>query len=296
MKVLANRFITVQLVALLLSACAATPPPQHQNLRAETDDLAMVTSWALTMADTFGRENLLVVFDIDNTLLAMEQGLGSDQWYYWQKSLAEEQPCSDLLVPNRFAVQGAVFFASAMRPTQADAAEQLRAIQDAGIRVIAVTSRGTEYQLQTFRELRRHDMSFWPTSLPPRRGWPETFVPQGAERPTLYQDGVFLTSGQHKGVMLDALLRMTGTPRPGIILIADDKRENLEAMMETFDGTGTSVHAWRYTREDANVAAFDGDKAALQWRTLEPALQVIQGTLGPDNFELPESSELAGCP
>ena len=95
---------------------------------------------------------------------------------------------------NRFAVQGAVFYASAMRATQPNAAEQVRRIQDAGIPTIALTSRGTDYRLQTFRELRRQDISFWPTAIPPQRGWPEDFVPAGGERPARYEDGVFLVS------------------------------------------------------------------------------------------------------
>ena len=159
------------LAFLLLSACAA-PPPIPQNLKVESDDLEMVADWAIRMAKDHGRENVLVVFDIDNTLLAMEQDLGSDQWYYWQKDLAASDPCNPMGVDNRFAVQGAVFYASAMRATQPNAAEQVRRIQDAGIPTIALTSRGTDYRLQTFRELRRQDISFWPTAIPPQRGWP----------------------------------------------------------------------------------------------------------------------------
>ena len=105
-----------------LAGCATAPGPATQNLRVETDDLGMVADWAIRMGKDHGEENILVVFDIDNTLLAMEQGLGSDQWYYWQKDLSAEDPCSPQLVSNRFAVQGAMFHASAMRPSQPDAA------------------------------------------------------------------------------------------------------------------------------------------------------------------------------
>jgi len=286
--------LTVLVIAFLFG-CATNKAPAPQNLRVETDDLAMVTDWAISMAKDHGKENVLVVFDIDNTLLAMEQGLGSDQWYYWQKDLSKEDPCSPQLVSNRFAVQGAVFHASAMRATQKDAAKQVRRIQDAGISTIAVTSRGTDYRLQTFRELRRQDISFWPTAIPPQRGWPEEFIPEGGERPALYEDGVFLTAGQHKGVMMKALLDRTELPYPSIIIMADDKAENLAAMMETFTGTGTWVHAWRYTAEDGNVAAFDGPKAATQWDQLEPALQTINQVLGPDNYDLPVSEPNGAC-
>lgn len=32
----------------------------------------------------YGAKNVLVVFDIDNTLLKANQPLGSDQWFEWQ--------------------------------------------------------------------------------------------------------------------------------------------------------------------------------------------------------------------
>lgn len=255
----------------------------------------MVADWAIRMGMDHGTDQVIVVFDIDNTLLAMEQDLGSDQWYYWQKDLDAQDPCSPQVVSNRFAVQGAVFFASAMRATQHDAAKQVRRIQDAGIATIALTSRGTDYRLQTFRELRRQDMSFWPTAIPPRRGWTEAFVPEGGSRPALYEDGVFLTAGQHKGQMMKALLDRGEHPYPSIIIIADDKAHNLAAMMETFTGTGTWVHAWRYTGEDANVAKFDGNQAAAQWDALKPSLEGINRVLGPDNYSLPEHTPNPDC-
>ena len=192
------------------------------------------------------------------------------------KDLAKEDPCSGDLVSNHFSVQGAVYFASAMRPTQADAAQQIRRLQDAGLTVIALTSRGPDYSLQTFRELRRNDISFWPGALPPKRGYPGPFFPEGGTRAALYQDGVFLTAGQHKGDMLKALLDKTGTGSPTVVVMADDKAENLRAVMETFEGSGTAVHAWRYSREDANVASLDTQEAAAQWNAVKPALLKIE--------------------
>jgi len=285
---------TIYAAALsMLVACASVPPAQ--NVLTETDDLAMITNSALQLADRHGRDRVLVVFDIDNTLLAMEQGLGSDQWYYWQKHLAKDDPCSGDLVNNRFRVQGALYFVSAMRPTQPDAAEQIRRLQDAGLTVIALTSRGPNYSLQTFRELRRNEISFWPGALPPKRGYSGSFIPASGTRPALYQDGVFLTAGQHKGDMLKALLDKTGANTPAVIVMADDKAENLQAVMETFEDSGTAVHAWRYSREDNNVATLDTQESAAQWNAVKPALMKIEQIFGPDNFDLPAQVVREGC-
>jgi len=277
------------LVAVFLSACAADglrSGESVQNLDRETADLADVTADTVRLVEQIGRENVLVVFDIDNTLLAMEQGLGSDQWYEWQKQLASEDQCSPQNVGDRFAVQGAVYFASAMRRTQADGARQVRAIQDQGVAVISLTSRGPDYQLQTFRELRRNHFSFSFSGIGPRGGYDEPFIPVENGRPSLYQDGVFLTAGQHKGQMLQALLAKTGTRMPAVIVMADDKQENLDAVKQTFSALNIPVRAWRYTGEDENVSAFDAEQADSHWQSIEEPLRKIQQVLGPDNYDL----------
>ncbi len=283
--------LSTLLATVFLTACASNPPPDREHavirsMDAETADLADVTADTLTLVASVGRDNVLVVFDIDNTILAMEQGLGSDQWYDWQKALASEDPCSPEYVGERFAVQGALYFASAMRATQDDAAEQVRKIQGMGVAVIALSSRGLDYRLQTFRELRRNHFNFSFSAIGPPGGLDEPFVPVENGRPSLYEDGVFLTAGQHKGQMLYALLSKTGTRMPAVIVMADDKQKNLDDLKETFAALNVPVHAWRYTAEDDEVSAFDPEQADQQWRAIEEPLRQIQQVLGPDNYDL----------
>jgi hypothetical protein len=290
-----NKFINLHLLAILgtflLSACTAhvdidwkTRPVE--SLDRETADLADVTTDALALADSNGPENVLMVFDIDNTILAMEQGLGADQWYEWQKDLANHDQCNPQNVGNRFAVQGALLFASAMRPTQNDAASQVATIQARGVPVIVVTSRGHDYRLQTFRELRRNGYNFTYSAIGPEGGYDQPFIPVEDGLMSRYEDGVFMTAGQHKGKMLSALLQKTRTELPDVIVIADDKQKNLDAIKETFSALDVPVRAWRYSAEDENVASFDTAKANAEWESIEAALRQIQQVLGPDNYNL----------
>ena len=94
--------------------------------------------------------------------------------------------------------------------------------------------------------------------------------------------------------LLKALLDKTGTPHPQVVVIADDKKYSITAMMETFAGNGTAVHGWRYSREDGNVAALDREQAAADWDAVRPALMKIQEVFGVDNFELGDGN-LEGC-
>lgn len=283
-------------LAVLLTGCATSPSPvAEQNVLAETDDLMMVREAALQLSETLGPKNVLVVFDIDNTLLAMEQGLGSDQWYRWQEELADAGNCSDLRVNDLLKTQGALYYASAMRLTQPDAAQVVSSLQRSGVTVIALTSRGPDFSLQTFRELRRNGISFWPSALPPVRGYPKSSIPEGATREVLYQDGVFLTAGQDKGAMLKFLLAYPEVTQPEVIIMTDDSAKHLDAVMKAFEGTGTSVHAWRYSGEDANVDALNKTQAATQWDEVRPALMAIEEVFGADNFDLPASTVPAEC-
>lgn len=298
-----NKIISLPLAILatcILTACSAHihreyPPDPIKAINNETADLADVTADALDLADRAGPNKVLMVFDIDNTLLAMEQGLGADQWYEWQKDLAENDQCNSQNVGNRFAVQGALFYASAMRSTQEDAARQVKTIQDRGIPVIVLTSRGQDYRLQTFRELRRNGHSFTHSAIGPQGGYDQPFIPVENGRLSRYEDGVFMTAGQHKGEMLHALLEKTGTAMPRVIVTVDDKQKNLDAIKETFSALDIPVHAWRYSREDKNVQDFDPEKANTQWQAIENALRQLQNVLGPDNYELGSAVHPAGC-
>ena len=293
-------WLLATLGAFSLHACTINMNVDWQDdpihaLDKETADLADVTADVLALAEQTDKDRVLMVFDIDNTLLAMEQGLGADQWYEWQKDLAEEDRCSSQNVGNRFAVQGAVFFASAMRPTQDDAAQQVKIIQESGVAVIALTSRGPDYRLQTFRELRRNGYNFSHSAIGPPGADNLPFIPVDNGRLSRYEDGVFMTAGQHKGRMLYALLQKTGTAMPAVIVMADDKQKNLDAVKETFSALEVPVHAWRYSREDEYVASFDPEKAHAQWKSIEAALRQIQQVLGPDNYDLSSAVLPAEC-
>ena len=126
MTIRLNTILTLSFLLMFLAACATTP--QAETWVQETNSLAYVVEDAQELAKIHGAERVLVVFDIDNTLMAMEQGLGSDQWYDWQSKLQLADPCDARLVSDRLAVQGALYYVSAMRPTQADAAQLVQAL------------------------------------------------------------------------------------------------------------------------------------------------------------------------
>jgi hypothetical protein len=94
------------LILFFLSACSINMNVDSHDKPViardkETADLADVTADVLALARQSGNDRVLVVFDIDNTILAMEQGLGADQWYEWQKELADDVRCNPRNVGKR---------------------------------------------------------------------------------------------------------------------------------------------------------------------------------------------------
>ena len=107
MTIRLNSIFTFSILLVILAACATTP--QADTWLRETNSLAYVVEDAENLAKTHGTERVLVVFDIDNTLMAMEQGLGSDQWYDWQSKLQLADPCDARLVSDRWQSRGLFF-------------------------------------------------------------------------------------------------------------------------------------------------------------------------------------------
>ncbi|MBT8047265.1 MAG: DUF2608 domain-containing protein [Xanthomonadales bacterium] len=234
------RTMGVLLSLSIFAGCAQAPkeppgPPPPQNLLGTTDELQLVTELSVNLAAQYGGEHILVVLEIDNTLLTSDQG-------------GYTNPC-------RPVKAGEEPLSSAMRPTQNDAAQQVRRIQEAGMKAIVVTSRAPDCRNQTFEDLRSNDLNFAASAWRPASGNPEQFLPNGADRPVVYEEGVFFTDGQNKGQMLKAFLEKTGDPKPVLIVMADSSKEDLNAVMKIFSWTDTKVHAWRYTREQSIAVA-----------------------------------------
>ena len=85
-------------LALVLSAGLAARASELQA----TKDFADVAKTVEGYVAKYGAEHVLLVLDIDNTVMSMDTDLGSDHWFEWQNYLLNNEPTSPHLVAKTF--------------------------------------------------------------------------------------------------------------------------------------------------------------------------------------------------
>jgi hypothetical protein len=288
MKSLSFRFLMLALVSLATAVNAA---------HVETAEFSRVYDEVRAQVSRHGRDAVLVVFDLDNTLLANRQDLGTDQWFEWQKEAIEKKQPGAVAadIDGLIAAQSMLYALGRMRPTEPAVADTVRKMQTEGLTTIVLTARDSGTRDATLRELRANRLDFGARPVGP--GFPGRYLPYRLEntvnaaftaeearrwnlhapRPVSYMDGVYMVSGQHKGAMLRSLLHKTARHFEGIVFV-DDKQKNNDHIAAGFVGTGVDVTTIRYTREDAEVARFNADPKQTvmrQWQALTKVLGEI---------------------
>ena len=290
-------------IASLLCLFAGTVAA-HAAEYYQTKSLAPAIERAEQYASQVGAERVLVVLDIDNTLLAMDSELGSDQWFNWQEYLQEHEPQSPHLVardfPGLLEVQGLLFTAGHMHPPEQEMPAQLAKLQQQGIATMALTSRGDEYRAATTRELKRagYDLAksaprirlfdqqgpanyetcarFTPyyTDEPDKYGLTTgevtAFHLSDHPRQVSYGDGVMMCSGQHKGAMMLVLLHLMEQQYDAVVFV-DDTEKHVMRVYDALARRGVDVAAYHYTHEEGRVDRFTyGDKSSVtkQWQQI----------------------------
>ena len=110
----------------------------------ETTSFKEIEAKADEMIKKYGAENVLVVLDIDNTILTMPQELGSDQWFTWQyddciKKQVKEKYCITNNMGELLNHMGRIFALSNMIPTEKVTPKAVKNMQDKGVKLFLLT-------------------------------------------------------------------------------------------------------------------------------------------------------------
>ena len=246
--------------------------------RITTSQIQDVQEFVTQKKANLSAESVLVVYDFDNTLMAMNQDAGSDQWYHWQQTALKSGNKKEAWVSSQselYDLHYKLFALGQMHATEKETPAVVKAIQDMKIKSIVLTSRGDLYRNDVEIELDRIDTNFKASAIGPEGGYPGTFKPDGIENARLisFQDGIVMGSGQNKGQILKGILKKTGSQFKAIVFV-DDTLKNIENVEKEYTGD-KSVTTFYYTHEEARVKKFEKDKsqARAEWKILKPLLQ-----------------------
>lgn len=277
---------------------------RHVKLKRTTDSFATVISQTQEFAKKHGPENILLVVDLDNTLLAMNQDLGSDQWFVWQEGLLKRDQTNEALVATDFdgllRAQEILFSLSSMHPPEPEIPTMLDAQIKGNVCVVILTSRGKEFRDSTMRVLKENSYSLiestldiveergpfapYDPSFPSKHGLTAEIIAKlGPSRSVTYSDGIYMTAGQHKGYMLKTLLARSpqaSQTKPfanfKAIVFVDDHTKHVDRVHAAFAEEPIDLATFRYSREDQHVEAFmrsEKKSVAQSWISLKQMIE-----------------------
>lgn len=274
-----SRMLPLLLVSLLAGCAGQSVRPAGaaaSEVRA-IDDLARI---APALAES--RERTLLVLDIDDTLLTSTGFFGSDTWYEWQKTLPADDPGK---VPCLFDVISLNYEAGSQQPTQADGPALIDAI---AIDKLLLTSRNPLYRGGTLRTLREAGYDL-PAPLDGRaegRSWDFRKVPDAKPVRVAYDQGLFMSSGQDKGLVLLDLLQRLDRHYARVVLV-DDGKKNIDNMQASLAKAGIAYLGLHYTRVDKRIRPQEADAGRTGWQ----AWRTLLGALYPQRLQRLETGK-----
>lgn len=212
--------------------------------------------------------------DVDNTLLTYTHTLGTDHWFdemfkqLMAQGLTVEQAKSQLLPLYLEVVRH--LHPEDIQLIEADVPEVIRRLQERGVDVLALTSRGSLILEQTLEHLKKFKINL----NQGRYAGKEKSLPQSGEG--LFTQGMILTGGKHKGQCMLSALEDFGD-LPDLVVMWDDKLENLERVrnsicaynerkMNTPGFVPVQFVGIRYSRLDHVIQNVDSNVAEIQKR------------------------------
>ncbi|MEL6447355.1 MAG: DUF2608 domain-containing protein [Pseudomonadota bacterium] len=278
---------------LMFAGCVTPEPAPDSSIQDDVVSFESIDAVVATLNETYGSDEVLVVLDIDNTILTSSVDLGGDFWYQWQRGRLDVQPEPDQKVDCLFEdAIGLLYELGPMQVTEASLPVKIRSWQNGGNTVFALTSRSPKYRAATERELIRAGVDLSRAALSPEDGGVPVYR-DIADREWSYMQGVMMTTGMNKGTMLRMLLDRTGRVFSAIVFV-DDTRRHVDHVFAEFEGSDrTAVRVFHFTRiEAAREEAFgdvlterQAEKMAADWRRLNAVLNEV----------FPARAQATGC-
>lgn len=250
----------------------------------------------------YGPESVLLVVDLDNTILRSRNLLGSYPWFKWQEKLilSKASPAEGRVTDSMaelFHIAGLLFSYGSMELSEASLPQKLKGLRQKGVRILCLTARSPSYWEATLRDVQKNGLSFasehW---VLPELAYERDFYSAAVlrdrfqlgdeaiknygllrEARVMLRDGVFFSSGLHKGTLLQLALKLRDY-KPKALVFVDDSEGNLASLRDVYRKEGPDVFLYRYARYDAELNALAQDKrkqaeARKLWTEWQSVLQ-----------------------
>ncbi|MEC9260634.1 MAG: DUF2608 domain-containing protein [Pseudomonadota bacterium] len=257
---LSNTALRSLFFALVLAAsgCSSMPPTiDSEVIVAEADTFDVIAPVVANLNNQYGAENVLIVADIDNTLLTSATDLGGDIWYQWQRGKLAVKPTPEQQVSCLFEDTISLLYELApMNLTEPMVPALLNNWQEAGNTLLLLTSRAPKNRPATERELLRHGIDISQAALTPVDNANPVYR-QKLEREMSYSRGLMMTTGMNKGIMLEWILNTTERQFDAIVFV-DDSHTNIENMDNAWQQHNTDMRIFHYTHVEAERIKLQG--------------------------------------
>lgn len=206
-------------------------------------------------------KDTLILLDIDDTLLIPEQMLGCDEWFMGRMDelIHKGMPKGEAL-ERTIAEWESIRHITKMQIVEKDTDLIIEKLQDEGFTVMGLTTQGLALATRTIQQLNANHIDLV-RSAPSNEG--VYFSIQG--HGVVYRNGVFFTSGRHKG---HALLKLLDSwkLKPKKVVFINDKESHLKEIEESLEGQGITFVGLRYAFSDKKKSEFDWDIASYQFK------------------------------
>jgi len=227
--------------------------------------------------------HILMVYDIDNTLLTGAHPLATSEWFDWQAGLIKENNGSKYRVANNILslvdIQVDIFNWAGLQPVEPNNIKSVMHLKNLGYPSIVLTARSDDMFPATLREFARNGLWFADDDqlIKNQRFYINN---NQAAAPIVLQGSIIMASGQNKGLALQQLLSSAKYESKYIIFV-DDVEKNVKDMAKIFEkDPHYHVIAVHYTYSEPNVIKFKAmDKLSIHTDYLEFAN--LKGKLQP---------------
>jgi FMN phosphatase YigB (HAD superfamily) len=203
-------------------------------------------------------QEILIVFDIDNTLLepAHVHGLGSDQWFCGLiEKYTKEGMDVQAAVAKAVRYYEHVQFNIHMKVIEDELHEIINLLKNnQNYHLICLTARSASLAEKTIDQMYANNLDFYNEQIADHYF--------DTKEKSIYKKGILFCGNNSKGIVLAKFLEKINK-KPQVIIFVDDKEKNLKVVEAFAQEKNIDYYGLRFASCDEKVKNFDHDKASL---------------------------------